>query len=195
MKEKIIIYAVIFMALALSFYTQLSFIQNFGVVVAVMLMRRMSNKQRIFGVLLIITIVAFIQYLSDHSLYSLIINIFSYITFWNFLKVVGVALIIGISFVMAEDIQSKSKRVAVSLTIMGALIGIIFFFNDNVVAWLKLIFSVLLLFDGLASLHDLLSAKPGSGSALTAYFVGTVVFLPLGFYLLSSSLKTLGLST
>lgn len=112
---------------------------------------------------------------------------------WSFFQIVGVIFTLIIIFDMEDKSKTIWKRVPWAFLTLVCMVLIHYFVNDSILEWIKLIFSVILLFVSFFSLINIFNLKPGDGSVLTVYMLMLIFSAPVGLYMLFNAFDVLGI--
>ncbi len=110
---------------------------------------------------------------------------------WSVWQIIGAGLVLSVVFTIDER-APMWRRVLSTLFVFSLMVLAHFFVTDNVIYWGELVFAAFLFLMAILSLFGMMSHKPGDGSTLTAYFLGLIVCIPLGFLFLYQGLESLG---
>ena len=110
---------------------------------------------------------------------------------WSVWQILGALFVV--TFAIVADEQGPKWRQAL-WAVLALLFMILahFVVSDNVIYWGELLLSAIFFLLAVSAIFALMNSKPGDGSVLTAYFLGLVLSVPLGFLFLYQGLVGLG---
>ena len=110
---------------------------------------------------------------------------------WNVLQIIGVAFVVTFASVVDEK-GPKWRQVLWAILAFLLMVLAHFIVSDTVIYWGALLLSAIFFLLAVSAVFGLMNSKPGDGSVLTAYFLGLIISVPLGFLFLYQGLEGLG---
>jgi len=110
---------------------------------------------------------------------------------WSILQIIGVALVVMFASVVDEKGPKWRQAIWGMLAFLSMVLAH-FVVTDTVIYWGELLLSAIFFLLAVSAIFALMNSKPGDGSVLTAYFLGLVLSVPLGFLFLYQGLVGLG---
>lgn len=110
---------------------------------------------------------------------------------WTIWQIIGAGLVLSAVFFIDER-GPLWRRVLSALFVFSLMVLAHFFVTDTIFYWGELLLSAIFFLLAILSLFGAMSHKPGDGSTLTAYMLGLIICIPLGFLFLYQGLENLG---
>jgi hypothetical protein len=110
---------------------------------------------------------------------------------WTVWQIIGAAVVV----MFASIVDEKGPKWRQTIWGMLAFLSMVlahFVVTDTVIYWGELLLSAIFFLLAVSAIFALMNSKPGDGSVGTAYFLGLIICIPLGFWFLYQGLENLG---
>ncbi len=110
---------------------------------------------------------------------------------WSIWQIFGVLFVVSFAYIADEE-GPKWRQTLWAVLAFSLMVLAHFVVSDNILYWGELLLSAIFFLIAISALLALMNSKPGDGSVLTAYFLGLILCVPLGFLFLYQGLVGLG---